>query len=348
MHPPTDIRDLLQYKSLHPQIEAKVKSYIAIDAWDDAVTAAFKVLENHLRKACGDTHGYGIDLVNKCFDDKVGILTDYTIPPAERTGMLLFFRSSFLLYRNPLAHRFVDLTRDKAVDLLILVNHLVNIVEERKRQSTGNRSAALSIPRFRYGWNWGPLVLDTDGDGETEIVSRSRIHDRVIEISKNTDGVLREQEVQQPPLINDMHFWFFSDAASLDMDGDSSIETVCFCEGATQGSSLLILRYTNGRYVLPPFDPSSPEDALTYAPWFADASLIDFDNDGYIEVASKPYISIPPDIVEGLTIPQYQENNPSGRMLYVWKWQRDAGFYKLIHRSFIGFGKWDFGNRQND
>ena len=331
------LKDFYRLRKLHPSIEARVSRHLENESWDEAVYAAFKVLEERIRVLVNDLSGYGVDLVIKAFDENRGVLNDYNAPTAEREGLKFLFMGAVKYFRNPLAHKFMDMSRDDAMDVILFTNRLLTIVESHNRIRHVNREAKLSIPQFRYGWNQGPLVLDTDGDGETEIVTRSPEPDRIIEVSRSIDGVLRQQDVEPPSEYN---YWFFSDAAVLDMDGDGINELVCFCEGPTQGSALLIYRQVDGRYILPVRDPSSPEDSKFYAPWFADATLADFDNDGYIEILSRPYITIPDDLLPRHSQYIHTDSEPQGRILYVWKWSRSAGYFSLIHRSFQSFGKW--------
>lgn len=337
MPPIESLGEYFNHRRFHTEIEQRVAKHLQNESWDEAVTAAFKVLEERLRVLLKDPHGYGLELILKAFDEKKGVLTNIDAPFAEREGLKFLFMGSIKYFRNPFAHRFMEVSKDDALDTIIFANSLLSIIESNNRLRHLTKGIKTSIPQFRYGWNSGPLVLDVDGDGNTEIISRSKNPAGVIEVSKAIAGFLREQEVEQPP---EPHYWFFSDAAILDMDGDGSTELICFCEGPTQGSALLVYRYEDGRYVLPKRSNHLPEDSNLYAPWFADATLADFDNDGYIEILSRPYIRIPEDIrpfhiqAEDGAIP------PSGRILYVWKWQRVSRHFSLEHRSFQTRQKW--------
>jgi hypothetical protein len=199
---------------------------------------------------------------------------------------------AFQYFRNPSAHKFSGVTREEAFDILTFANRLISIIDIADGRRRAKISSTTTIPQFRYGWDYGPLVLDVNNDGVPETISKSPNEDHVVEILHTTDGVLRPQDVEQPGGT----FWFFSDAATVDIDGDGLQELVCFCEGATQGSALLVYKYVDGKYTLLRTDPNAPADANTYTPWFADASLADFDNDGLVEVISRPYIAVPDDL----------------------------------------------------
>jgi len=73
-----------------------------------AVTAAYKVVEERLRKLLDKPLGYGDQLVKDALDPARGALVDKSLSKAEKEGMYQLFLGAMKFVRNPRSHRFLD------------------------------------------------------------------------------------------------------------------------------------------------------------------------------------------------------------------------------------------------
>ena len=78
-----------------------------------------------------DPSDVGIQLMRKAFHPESGPLTDKTAPEAEREALSHLFTGAIGAYKNPSSHRMVTIDAPKAVELIVLASHLLNIVDER-------------------------------------------------------------------------------------------------------------------------------------------------------------------------------------------------------------------------
>ena len=67
-----------------------------------------------------DPSDVGIQLMRKAFH-----------PEAEREALSHLFTGAIGAYKNPSSHRMVTIDAPKAVELIVLASHLLNIVDER-------------------------------------------------------------------------------------------------------------------------------------------------------------------------------------------------------------------------
>ena len=116
-----------------PSIENKVWLALARGDRDEAVFAAFKAVEEAVRKAGGfGPTDIGVELMRKAFDPAKGRLTDTTKPNAEREALAHLFAGAIGSYKNPHSHRTVSITDPKeAQEMVILASHLLRIIDDR-------------------------------------------------------------------------------------------------------------------------------------------------------------------------------------------------------------------------
>jgi uncharacterized protein (TIGR02391 family) len=126
---------LLPEGRLHAALAEKVVPLFLRGDYDTAVFQAFKEVEIRVRGAAPlSERRDGVDLMRAAFHETTGPLRDPDLGPAERQAMSHLFAGAYGLFRNPLAHRDVDLDDPmEAAELILLANHLLRIVDRRSR-----------------------------------------------------------------------------------------------------------------------------------------------------------------------------------------------------------------------
>jgi uncharacterized protein (TIGR02391 family) len=135
-------KDLAQVRSamdfpktlLHPLIREKVWAALVRGDLDEAVFAAFKAVEEAVRKAGGfAATDIGVALMRKAFDKNTGPLTEVSHPEPERDALAHLFAGAIGSYKNPHSHRTVNLSDlAEAQEQALPATHLLRIVEARR------------------------------------------------------------------------------------------------------------------------------------------------------------------------------------------------------------------------
>jgi uncharacterized protein (TIGR02391 family) len=96
-------------KEIEPYLDKEiVEKCIHKEDVEDVVTSGFRVLEERIRTRIGvDASHHGVDLVDEAFNQTNGRLV-FGETSSEQLGLHLLFRGSFLLFRNPPSHRFIE------------------------------------------------------------------------------------------------------------------------------------------------------------------------------------------------------------------------------------------------
>ena len=124
--------NLLPKKLLHPIIEQKVYPLFLRGDYDTGIFQAYKEVEVVVRDAGGYTAAdYGVDLMRKAFNADTGPLTDQNQLKPEREATAHLFAGAIGLYKNPYSHRNVPVTVEKAVKIIMLASHLLEIIDSR-------------------------------------------------------------------------------------------------------------------------------------------------------------------------------------------------------------------------
>jgi uncharacterized protein (TIGR02391 family) len=105
--------------------------------YDTAVFEAMKAVEVAVREVAKlAPQDIGTALIRKAFATDDGPLTDITAERAEREARAHLFAGAIGSYKNPQSHRQVALSDpDEAADIVMLANHLLRIVDSRRRPS---------------------------------------------------------------------------------------------------------------------------------------------------------------------------------------------------------------------
>jgi uncharacterized protein (TIGR02391 family) len=113
--------------SLHPGIADKVWLSLVRGDLPDAVFAAFRAVEEAVRKAGGFGPGdIGVDLMRRAFHAETGPLRDSTQEMSERQALAHLFAGAIGSYKNPHSHRTIEITDPKeAQEMVMLASHLL-------------------------------------------------------------------------------------------------------------------------------------------------------------------------------------------------------------------------------
>ena len=326
------------HSKLDPGLSNVVMQLLNDGHYDNAVLEAYKFIETRLNEYIGTAGEFGTQLIAKCFDPNTGILTDYGLPLKEREGFLLLAKGAHQFIRNPRGHRRMAASFEEALDFVLLANLILKQAEAFDRKYRHVQPNANGTPVFRYGRDRNPLSLDVDNDGSAELVIPGDHKEEFLRVQRLNGDEYVDIPVEQPAPGS---FWFFSDAALVDFDGDGLNELVCFCEGATQGAALLIYRYVGGRQRLIHRPSDLPAELPGPTEWFDTATIRDFDGDGQLEVISAPMVFVPDELWPSDTpLPTTEEERTTGRVRYTWRWNSTDQKLDLLKREFVSFYQW--------
>lgn len=322
----------LRGKSLHPQIARRVLSLYQSKHYDEAVLAAFKVIEERLRNITGKPDASRTQLLKETFNPATGTLQNPIAWQSEREGLYKFFDGAFLSFRNRRAHGFVDADAEETFDLIVLANRMLLTVEEGERRLQPQPTRPQPQPNTLYqSYEEGLFsfvdpagsvqeemmpgkvraLLDADNDGESELLFPGREGGEILKVFKEVEGTIRQIEVERTDTIPS---WLL-DILLADVDNDGQQEVVCSATWGAYNSALLFYKYRDGRYEILKKNPRDVSEMYRQGnAWFISAHVADIDDDRQVEVVSepKPLGRIPPDT------------------RYIWKWNQGEGVFKLL------------------
>jgi uncharacterized protein (TIGR02391 family) len=123
---------MLPKDSLNPRTSEEVWLEFMRGKFDTAVFLAMKAVEVAVREASGMSDLDGVDLMRKAFNPTNGPLADATAKTGEKQARSDLFAGAIGSYRNPQAHRYVNLDNPtEAIEIIMLANHLLRIVDKR-------------------------------------------------------------------------------------------------------------------------------------------------------------------------------------------------------------------------
>ena len=315
--------------SFHYEIATQALEQYRLNHYDDAVLAAFKVVEERLRAITALPGATAQKLVDAAFHPVTGLLIDPHALPPILEGRYLFYKGAFLCYRNPQAHSFVGVSQAEAFDLLILANRLLLTIENADqyrltRQRQGSTTPEIDLRRNTFA-EAGPYSLDTDNDSKPEIVLIEHGSEAPFTVFDVVDS--RSLRVETEPF--GLH-GYVEDLALGDVDNDGLHEIICVL-GWTANTGLVFYKFRNGRYELLRAEPGYPDPLGCI---FPDAHVADYDGDGRLEIISVPWEAVPEDLIP----PDHDRKWTWGRVRNVWRWNRGLDRFELVERELIGFG----------
>ena len=136
---------MLPRSLLHPRIDSRVYPSFLRGAYDTAVFEALREVEVAVREAAAfGPEKYGNNLMREAFNPANGPLVDGTSLKSEQEAIANLFAGAIGLYKNSSSHR-TGTVQDPAiaVEVIVLANHLLRLVEERK-QVVNRRESPLS------------------------------------------------------------------------------------------------------------------------------------------------------------------------------------------------------------
>ena len=125
---------LLPTGVLEPVLAGKVRAPYLRGDYDVAVLQAFKAVEVRVRKLSGlPDELVSVNLMRAAFDPKKGPLADQEQLAAEREATAHLFAGAIGLFRNPTAHREVEIDALEAVELIYLADRLICTAERHAK-----------------------------------------------------------------------------------------------------------------------------------------------------------------------------------------------------------------------
>jgi uncharacterized protein (TIGR02391 family) len=121
---------------LHPKIAERSLPAYRTAQYDDAVFGALKAIEHEIRlRIAGDPDDVGVQLVSRAMNPKAPILV-FSGVPAEQEAAHSLFRGAIGMFKNPLSHRFLDISDPtRAWEILTFASLLMKLLDEAKSQA---------------------------------------------------------------------------------------------------------------------------------------------------------------------------------------------------------------------
>jgi len=124
---------------VHPLIVKKSFQLLHAGQFESAVTQAFKAVETKVREGIGaELAEVGVRLIRRAFHPENGLLTDPSLPTAERESLCNYAAGAFGYYKNPCSHREVEMDFIGAFYRIVVASDLLEIVDQAVARNQGN------------------------------------------------------------------------------------------------------------------------------------------------------------------------------------------------------------------
>lgn len=127
--------------ALHDRLK-DIKSQFLIGEYELAAFAAMREVEIRVRElARAESSLIGVKLMRNSFGEN-GVLSDSTLDPGERVGIMELFAGSIGTFKNPPSHRQVDYNDPtEASEVVLLADLLMRLLDRIERRITTNNGA---------------------------------------------------------------------------------------------------------------------------------------------------------------------------------------------------------------
>jgi uncharacterized protein (TIGR02391 family) len=136
-----DVADAaLPFQSLHPKIVDRCNTLMGAGKFEDAVFAAFRLIEEEVRRRSGSAQtDLGVSLISKVMNPKSPMLRFRSVD-SEQESVHSLFRGAIGAFKNPSSHRSVDYPDQvRVLELLAFASHLMHMLDAA--ESTPSQSA---------------------------------------------------------------------------------------------------------------------------------------------------------------------------------------------------------------
>lgn len=298
---------------------------------DEAVRVAMIMLENRLRASTGATlDRVGVDLALDAF--RPGAPLNFGQTPAEQEGLLNLFRSAFLMFRNPTAHRFTEHGEDRAFHVLMQIDLLLDLIAEantklyRPTDHLAPDEVGQDVRVERA------LQADLDGDGENErvLVFSQQVDGPIGAVStggrlyrwlvlKEGAGSWRRQPMRfsiqtRPPYLRrddwTLHATRLDDVSAIDFSGDGTKRVVFRGSQGPLSGIIQVLGWRHGSAELVSFrgkDHFGEEKCVVFNTEQGSPVFKDADGDGILElyVPRTQQFGAPPELDRSVEVIRY-------------------------------------------
>ncbi len=126
----------LTLDDLHPKIAARCGPRFGAGQYDDAIFNAFKAVEHEVRlRINAESEEIGTGLMSKAMSPKAALLI-FSGVNAEQEAAHALFRGAIGVFKNPLSHRFLDISDERrAFETLNFASLLLRMLDEAKDQT---------------------------------------------------------------------------------------------------------------------------------------------------------------------------------------------------------------------
>jgi len=136
MKPVHSKREPLTLDGLHPKITVRCGPAFRAGQYDDAIFNAFKAVEHEVRlRITAGSEEIGTGLISKAMSPKTALLI-FSGVNAEQEAVHSLFRGAIGVFKNPLSHRFLDISDERrAFETLTFASLLLRMLDEAKDQT---------------------------------------------------------------------------------------------------------------------------------------------------------------------------------------------------------------------